>query len=84
MRDALEFGPRAYQNDNAFALMPELLALFNAEPLPMSENCLVLNVWTPGARWPQTPSDVLVPWRRVHFGFGIFGLVRRNQSRAQG
>jgi para-nitrobenzyl esterase len=47
VRDAIEFGPRAHQNDNAFALMPELLALFNAEPLPMGENCLVLNVWTP-------------------------------------
>ncbi len=55
VRDALEFGPRAYQNDNAFALMPELLALFNAEPLPMSENCLVLNVWTPALDGRKRP-----------------------------
>jgi len=47
VRDALEFGPRAPQNDNSFGLMPELLALFNAEPIPMGEDCLVLNVWTP-------------------------------------
>ena len=55
VRDALEFGPRAYQNDNAFALMPELLALFNAEPLPMSESCLVLNVWTPALDGRKRP-----------------------------
>ncbi len=55
VRDALEFGPRAFQNDNAFALMPELVALFNAEPLPMSENCLVLNVWTPALDGRKRP-----------------------------
>jgi para-nitrobenzyl esterase len=55
MRDALEFGPRAFQNDNSFALMPELLALFNAEPLPMSEDCLVLNVWTPALDGRKRP-----------------------------
>jgi para-nitrobenzyl esterase len=55
VRDALEFGPRAFQNDNSFALMPELLALFNAEPLPMGENCLVLNVWTPALDGRKRP-----------------------------
>src|ERR1700730_3288775 len=55
VRDALEFGPRAFQNDNSFALMPELLALFNAESLPMSENCLVLNVWTPALDGGKRP-----------------------------
>ena len=55
VRDALEFGPRAFQNDNSFALMPELIALFNAEPLPMSENCLVLNVWTPALDGRKRP-----------------------------
>ena len=48
VRDALEFGPRAMQDDNPFAMPPELLKLFGAEPLPMDENCLVLNV---GASW---------------------------------
>jgi Carboxylesterase family len=47
VRDAFEFGPRAIQNDNAFAMPPELLKLFGAEPLLTNENCLVLNVWTP-------------------------------------
>ena len=55
VRDALDFGPRAFQNDNSFALMPELIALFNAEPLPMSENCLVLNVWTPALDGRKRP-----------------------------
>lgn len=46
--DALEYGRRAMQDDNAFALPSELLKLLvMREPLPMSENCLVLNVWTP-------------------------------------
>ncbi|MGO9603637.1 MAG: carboxylesterase/lipase family protein [Candidatus Binataceae bacterium] len=47
VRDAFEFGPRAMQDDNAFAMPAEMLKLFTAEPLPMHENCLVLNVWTP-------------------------------------
>ena len=48
IRDALEFGDRAMQDDNAFALPPALLKLFAARELPpMSEDCLVLNVWTP-------------------------------------
>jgi para-nitrobenzyl esterase len=55
VRDALEFGPRAFQNDNSFGLMPELIALFNAEPLPMGEDCLVLNIWTPALDGRKRP-----------------------------
>ena len=55
VRDAFEFGPRAIQNDNAFAMPAELLTLFNAEPLPMNENCLVLNVWTPALDGRKRP-----------------------------
>src|ERR1700689_2085919 len=48
VRDALQFGNRAMQDDNAFALPPALLKLIAGRELPpMSENCLVLNVWTP-------------------------------------
>jgi para-nitrobenzyl esterase len=48
VRDTFEFGDRAMQDDNAFALPPALLKLFaGRDLLPMSENCLVLNVWTP-------------------------------------
>ena len=48
VRDAFSYGPRAFQDDNAFAMPAELLKVFQvSEPLPMDENCLVLNVWTP-------------------------------------
>src|SRR5690242_8725136 len=48
VRDALDFGPRAMQPDQPFALSPEVVALLSLnDPQPMSENCLVLNVWTP-------------------------------------
>jgi para-nitrobenzyl esterase len=48
VRDALAYGARAMQDDNAFALPPALLKLFvMAEPMPMNEDCLFLNVWTP-------------------------------------
>jgi para-nitrobenzyl esterase len=49
VRDAFEFGNRAMQDENAFAMAPALLKLFAGRALsPMSENCLVLNLWTPG------------------------------------
>jgi len=49
VRDAFEYGPRSFQDDNAFGMSPDLQKVFAmAEPIPMSENCLVLNVWTPG------------------------------------
>lgn len=48
VRDCFEYGRRAMQDDNAWALPSELLKLLaTGEPLPMSEDCLVLNVWTP-------------------------------------
>jgi para-nitrobenzyl esterase len=48
VRDALAYGNRAMQDDNAFALPAELLNLFAVRELEtMSEDCLVLNVWTP-------------------------------------
>jgi len=48
VRDAFEFGNRAMQDENAFAMPPAMLKLFAGRELPpMSENCLVLNVWTP-------------------------------------
>ena len=51
VRDALDFGPRAMQPDQPFGISPEVLALLSLnDPQPMSENCLVLNVWTPAAR----------------------------------
>ena len=48
VRDAFNFGPTAMQDPDAFGLSPELVALLPLrETVPMDENCLVLNVWTP-------------------------------------
>src|SRR6202167_5232071 len=48
VRDAFDFGNSGRQAENAFALPPAMLKLFAGRELPpMSENCLVLNVWTP-------------------------------------
>jgi para-nitrobenzyl esterase len=48
VRDALEYGPTAMQDPDAFGISQELIALLPLrEPIPMGENCLVLNVWTP-------------------------------------
>ena len=57
VRDALGYGARAMQNDDAFAIAPEILKLFAgiAELQPMSENCLFLNVWTPALDGRKRP-----------------------------
>jgi para-nitrobenzyl esterase len=48
VRDAFDYGPTAMQDDSAFGLAPEVMALIPLrEAVPMGENCLVLNVWTP-------------------------------------
>jgi para-nitrobenzyl esterase len=51
VRDTFAFGHRAMQDDNAFALPPAIIGMFDiAEPAAMAEDCLVLNVWTPALR----------------------------------
>lgn len=49
IRDTLAYGPSAPQpRGNAFNITPQVAAIFGTgEPLPESEDCLVLNVWTP-------------------------------------
>ncbi len=48
IRDALEYGPRAMQTENTFGAAPEVFELYSGNStLPMDENCLVLNLWTP-------------------------------------
>ncbi|HUY18152.1 MAG TPA: carboxylesterase/lipase family protein [Candidatus Binataceae bacterium] len=48
VRETLEYGPRALQNENAFGAAPEVFELYGGhETLPMDEDCLVLNLWTP-------------------------------------
>ena len=57
VRDALAYGPSAPQpKGNAFNITPEISALFGTgKPLPESEDCLVLNIWTPGTDDARRP-----------------------------
>jgi para-nitrobenzyl esterase len=41
VREATEFGPACYQPP------PRLSNIYAAKPMPLSEDCLTLNVWTP-------------------------------------
>jgi len=41
VRNATEFGAACYQGK------PRLSSIYTRDPLPMSEDCLVLNIWTP-------------------------------------
>ena len=69
IRDALHLGPQAPQNPNDWS--PELQALWpkpvGGDPEPNSEDCLVLNVWTPGLKGKR---PVMV-W--IHGGGYSFG-----------
>ncbi|MBV9412535.1 MAG: carboxylesterase/lipase family protein [Acidimicrobiia bacterium] len=62
VRDATRFGPTAPQNQGAME------SLFNAEPLPMNEDCLTLNVWTPACDDAKRP---VMLW--IHGGAFLFG-----------
>lgn len=48
VRDALQFGPMAFQDPPQKGIYAEVLhGLAPVEPVNMSEDCLVLNVWSP-------------------------------------
>jgi para-nitrobenzyl esterase len=56
VRDAFEYGPTAMQDENAIALSPELASLLDiGDTISRDENCLVLNVWTPGVNGGKRP-----------------------------
>jgi para-nitrobenzyl esterase len=49
VRDALAYGDQAIQDDNVFALPPDLLPIVPLSGVEtISEDCLTLNVWTSG------------------------------------
>jgi para-nitrobenzyl esterase len=48
VRDALAYGPSAPQREPSVQAAPEPLSVASAGLPPESEDCLVLNVWTPG------------------------------------
>src|SRR6185437_10144358 len=49
VRDALAYGDQAIQDDNVFSLPPDLLPIVPLSGVEtISEDCLTLNVWTPG------------------------------------
>jgi para-nitrobenzyl esterase len=59
VRDALSFGPRAPQTDvKAETLPPSIRGFARFATEPMSEDCLVLNVWTPAADNRKRPVMV--------------------------
>ena len=70
IRDALEFGPVAPQ-----AGAP-LGAVYDAGPDGQSEDCLNLNVWTPGFEGPGRPVMVWVHGGGFTTGSGSGGLYR--------
>jgi len=63
VRGATEFGPIAMQQE-----MEEISSLFPGDPQPQSEDCLFLNVWTPGLDEGKRPVMV---W--IHGGAYVIG-----------
>ena len=56
VREAVAYGNRSMQNDNVFALPPDLLKLFTLGGREMcDEDCLYLNVWSSGTSGAKRP-----------------------------
>lgn len=68
VRDALQFGPRSPQGPSG--LIPEVAAVDRREP--SSEDCLRLNVWTPGPGKGQRPVMVWLHGGGYSQGSGAF------------
>lgn len=68
VRDALEFGPRSPQGPSG--LIPEVAATDRREPA--SEDCLRLNVWTPGPGKGRRPVMVWLHGGGYSQGSGAF------------
>ena len=83
VRDALVYGPSAPQREPGAARTDSGLAVAAANLPPEGEDCLVLNVWTPGGRRrPPAAGAVLVPRRWVRDGLRLLTRHRWRQPRA--
>jgi para-nitrobenzyl esterase len=70
VRDASELGPACPQDQERLLAYPALYELFRAQgriPAVQNEDCLVLNVWTPGVHGSR---PVTVWWHSGAFGSG--------------
>lgn len=81
VRDAVQFGPSCYQDPPApiGPYGPEFLI-----SLPMSEDCLYLNVWTPVSRTGQLPVYVFIPGGAFLSGSGSVPIYNGTNLAAQG
>ena len=85
VRDATQFGSRAMQKEGAIVLAPAIREVYaDPEPQPVSENCLVLSVWTPAL--DDGGDRPVMVW--LHGGAFISGngggaAPRRHQARRQ-
>ena len=80
VRDCFQVGNRSPQDPDG--PISEVFALDRQEP--MGEDCLNLNVFTPGTRQRQPAGDGVAARRRLLRRLRQLAAVRRHQPRAQG
>ncbi|MEO9191648.1 MAG: carboxylesterase/lipase family protein [Acetobacteraceae bacterium] len=81
VRDVAAFRTQAPQSRLGFPTRPELVDLGGPpDPLPESEDCLALNVWTPGVD-AAARRPVMVWFHGGAFAFGSSNQVRLRGSR---
>jgi len=74
VRDAIAYAGRSPQA-GAGAQRPELATVWGPrDNLPVGEDCLTLNVWTP-PRHGEAPRHGLAAWRRLLLRIGQFAMV---------
>ena len=69
VRDATTFGLTSVQSARM------MMRVFAANPEPSGEDCLYLNIWSPGADGKLRTSIVLDSWRSFHDGIGFNTVV---------
>src|SRR5580692_12528407 len=87
VRDALSYGASAPQNPSSMRGLVDPKSAFaaygDADSIIESEDCLVLNVWTPAADDSSArPVMVFASWRWLPGELGLAADLRRQQSGA--